>query len=216
MTIVQASSSARIRATLGPDALLDAAEAVICRESVARLTLDAVAREAGASKGGLMHHFPSKEKLIESLVMRVVSNWRSDVLAEIASMPPGPGRVPRAMLQMVSGKPGEWTDQCHRSCRAMIAALVEFPTLVEPMRAFQRELAVMIDADGLPAGVADVVLRTLDGLWFMALLGVNSIEDDRHRGVFQVLEQLVSCAIKQSIPAAKQPRKQSKRAKRKR
>ncbi len=200
--------AARSRAILAPDALLDAAEAVICRESVSRLTLDAVAREAGASKGGLIHHFASKEKLIEALVNRVVANWRSDVLAAIAAMPQGPGRVPRAMLQMVKGKPIEWTDQCHRSCRAMTAALFEFPTLVEPMRAFQRELNIMIDADGLPPGVSEVVMRTLDGLWFMSLLGVNAIEDDR--GVFSILDRLVTDSLAPARRASPQTPARSK------
>ena len=52
------------------DALLDAAEAVVARQGVANLTFDAVAAEAGMSKGGLLHHFRSKDRLIEALVTR--------------------------------------------------------------------------------------------------------------------------------------------------
>jgi AcrR family transcriptional regulator len=44
--------------------ILDATEAVIGREGVAGLTLDAVAAECDVSKGGLLHHFPSKDALV--------------------------------------------------------------------------------------------------------------------------------------------------------
>ena len=49
------------------DALLDAAEAVVAREGITRLTLDAVAAEVGLSKGGVLHHFPTKDRLVEAM-----------------------------------------------------------------------------------------------------------------------------------------------------
>ena len=58
-------------------ALLDAAEAVVARQGVANLTFDAVAAEAGMSKGGLLHHFRSKDRLVEALVARAAENWRA-------------------------------------------------------------------------------------------------------------------------------------------
>ncbi|MDO8275460.1 MAG: TetR/AcrR family transcriptional regulator, partial [Serpentinimonas sp.] len=42
------------------NALLEATNTVILRDGIAHLTLEAVAKEAGVSKGGLLYHFPSK------------------------------------------------------------------------------------------------------------------------------------------------------------
>ena len=56
--------------------MLDAAEVVVVRQGIANLTLDAVAAEAGLSKGGLLHHFPSKDRLIEAMVVRAAENQR--------------------------------------------------------------------------------------------------------------------------------------------
>ena len=56
--------------------LLEAAETVILRKGIGNLTLSAVAAEAGMSKGGLLHHFPTKNNLIESLVVRSAEQWR--------------------------------------------------------------------------------------------------------------------------------------------
>ena len=50
--------------------LLDAAVAVVRRDGAQALTLDAVAAEAGVSKGGLLYHFRSKRDLLDALVER--------------------------------------------------------------------------------------------------------------------------------------------------
>jgi AcrR family transcriptional regulator len=50
---VRGSSSTR-------ENILRAANLVVVEEGVSRMTLEAVAREAGVSKGGLLYHFPSK------------------------------------------------------------------------------------------------------------------------------------------------------------
>lgn len=184
----------RSRSELARDALLDAAEAVILRESIGRLTLEAVALEAGASKGGLLHHFPSKERLIEALVGRIVANWRADVLAAIAAQPPGPGRLPRAMIGM-SLAPAEFHDQCRRSSTVLMAALVNCPAQVQPMRDFHKELAKMIARDGLPPGVGEAAVLALDGLWFKWIFGLEEIGGTRMRAVSDALTTLIDDAI---------------------
>src|SRR5690606_31627342 len=50
--------------TIDRDKVLDAAEAVVMRAGAAGLTIDAVAREAGITKGGVQYAFGSKENLI--------------------------------------------------------------------------------------------------------------------------------------------------------
>src|SRR6266404_2353237 len=78
-----------------PDHLLDAAEGVVLSQGINCLTLDAVAAEAGVSKGGLLYHYPSKEKPIAAMVERIVRKWQDDFHAAIEAVEPGPGRVPR-------------------------------------------------------------------------------------------------------------------------
>src|SRR5690348_11094601 len=60
--------------------LLDAAERVVAESGATHLTLDAVAKSAGVSKGGLLYHFPSKEALLEGMLARHFE----DVDAEVA------------------------------------------------------------------------------------------------------------------------------------
>src|SRR5205809_615370 len=77
--------------TMLPGKLLDAAEAVVVRQGIANLTLDAVAAEAGMSKGGLLHHFPTKDRLVEALVAE-------------DGLPPGVGETIAAAID------GLWLD----------------------------------------------------------------------------------------------------------
>src|SRR5262249_25783308 len=59
--------------------LLAAAAGVVRREGARGLTLDAVAREAGVSKGGLLYHFPTKRELVRGLV----ADWMDGFEAEV-------------------------------------------------------------------------------------------------------------------------------------
>ncbi|GAB3984789.1 TetR/AcrR family transcriptional regulator [Actinoallomurus acanthiterrae] len=78
------------------DALLDAAEALLCEQGTQALTLSAVAERAEVSKGGLLYHFPNKEALIRGLVERLIEEF--DAL--IASYETGgPGSYTRAFVE---------------------------------------------------------------------------------------------------------------------
>ena len=52
---------------------------MVAGDGVARLTLDAVAREADVSKGGLLYHFPNKDALISAMVLRWVDGFERNI-----------------------------------------------------------------------------------------------------------------------------------------
>ncbi len=55
--------------------LLEAASHIIVEGGLAGMTLDRVARRAGVSKGGLIHHFPSKQDLVDALFSTELSSF---------------------------------------------------------------------------------------------------------------------------------------------
>lgn len=177
------------------DLLLDAAETVAAREGVARLTFDAVAAEAGVSKGGLLHYFASKEQLIEAMVQRTADGWRNCFMGAYEKTPEGPGRMVRAILANCFSDACTWTDGLRRSYSAIFAALAQNPDLVGPMRAVYEELYGYIEKDGLPASVAEAVMAAVDGLWFYWLMRLRPVDQgvlDRLRGT---LERIVSQSL---------------------
>jgi len=55
--------------------LLLATARSILLEGEGTLTLDAVARRSGVSKGGLIHHFPNREALVEAIVDDLIQQF---------------------------------------------------------------------------------------------------------------------------------------------
>ena len=158
------------------DTLLDAAETVIARQGIGNLTLDAVAAEARVSKGGLLHHFSTKDRLVEALVRRCADDWRARYTAAYDETSDGPGRMARALVGMCLGDDELWTEQLRRSSSAVFAALAQNPALIEPMRVVYADLHRRIAADGLPPGVGEAAVMTMDGLWLNWVLGLVPID----------------------------------------
>ncbi len=174
------------------DRLLDAAEAVVARQGIANLTLDAVAAEAGVSKGGLLHHFASKDRLVEALVTRCAENWRACYTDAYERTPEGPGRMARALLSRCLSDAQAWTEQVRRSSSAVFAALAQNPSLIEPMRLVCSDLCRRVAADGLPPGVGEAVVAAIDGLWLDRVLGLVPLDHEHLVRVRTALEDLLA------------------------
>lgn len=58
--------------------MLDAFERLLVDRGERAATLEAVAREAGVSKGGLIYHFPSREAMVEGLLDRLRARAAQD------------------------------------------------------------------------------------------------------------------------------------------
>jgi len=176
------------------DTLLDAAEKVVVRQGIANLTLDAVAAESGMSKGGLLHHFPSKDRLVEAMVRRCAENWQKCCAAAYEQTPEGPGRMTRTLLGHCLSDVKSWSDQCRRSSSAVFAALAQNPSLIEPMREAYGDVQRRIAADGLPPGVGEAVVAAIDGMWLYWVLGLVPIDQQRVVRVRKALERMLEGA----------------------
>src|SRR5260370_11915203 len=75
--------------------IIAAARRIVQRDGVAHLTIEAVAREAGFSKGGVLYHFPTKETLIEGMIHSFLEEFEHD-LASALVQEKVPGRWLRA------------------------------------------------------------------------------------------------------------------------
>jgi AcrR family transcriptional regulator len=174
---------------------LDAAEAVVARQGIANLTLDAVAAEAGMSKGGLMYYFPSKDRLVEALVTRSAESWRAYYTEAYERTPEGPGRMARALLDHCLSDAEGWTAELRRSSSACFAALAQNPSLIQPMRAVYAELHQRVADDGLPPGVGEAVAAAIDGLWLYWVLGLADVNQDLVARVRGALEDMLDHSL---------------------
>jgi AcrR family transcriptional regulator len=159
--------------TIATDArtrVLDAAEAIVMARGVGGLTLEAAARDAGVSKGGLLYHFASKEALLAAMLRRLSEFMQASYRAAVAAQPQGRGRIARAMLEWGFGDSEHACDERHdRAAAVFLAAFHHDPALLDPVREVIAEMRRDIAADGLPPGHGDAINAAGDGM-FMARL----------------------------------------------
>lgn len=150
--------------------LLEAATRVVQRDGVGALTLDAVARECGVSKGGVLYHFPTKEALVLGMVNTMVDDFENDVdtateVERSAGAEVSHGRwlrgYMRASLQEEAVSP--------QVLAALMAGVAINPRLLDPLRSHFVEWQQQAAADGLDATWATIIRLAIDGLWFADL-----------------------------------------------
>lgn len=154
-------------------ALLDAAITVIRRDGANKLTLDAVAAEAGASKGGVLYHFATKQALIEGLL----AGWLDEFDERLST-----SDDPLTAYVYASDLRDE-SPQVTASEFGMLAALVGEPAVLEEVRArYERYMQRLLGAVEDPAD-AWLVRLAADGLWYADLLGIAAPAGDERRAL---------------------------------
>jgi len=151
--------------------IVDAAEEVVLRDGVGRLTLEAAAHQAGLSKGGVLYHFASRDALVAGMVERIIAEFDHD-LAQAQGDDHAPGAFTRAYLRSTLAPGGDEPTREDRLGAALIAAAAAQPELMRPLqRAFDGWQA-RIEDDGLDPALATALRLAADGLWLSELFGL--------------------------------------------
>jgi AcrR family transcriptional regulator len=171
--------------------IIDAAEEVVLRDGVGRLTLEATAVEAGLSKGGVLYHFASRDALVAGMVQRIIEEFDRD-LAEKLGRSTRPGAFTdayiRSTLEPGRGHPGRED----RLGAALIAAAAAQPELMVPLqRAFDGWQARLED-DGIDPVRATVLRLAADGLWLSELFGLAVPTPSQRATLGAELERMVA------------------------
>jgi AcrR family transcriptional regulator len=96
----EAAPRKRRTAEQARSAILDAAERRLVEGGPGAIRLQEVAADVGVSHPTVLHHFGSREGLIEALVVRALDSLHAVLLATVRSSPEHPGQV-EAMLEGV-------------------------------------------------------------------------------------------------------------------
>ena len=175
--------------------ILEAAERVIVQSGVEKATIDEVAREAGISKGGVLHHFPSKDAIVVALAGTVIAKFEADVLARQALDPEPNGSFTRAFLHSVKEK----NENCGEVSFALKAAFRNCPELQKLLRDANLRWQSRIEQDGIDPVCASVVRLATDGLWSAKLYKV-AVPSEKFQGA--VMDYLVALT---RTPAVQKP-----------
>jgi AcrR family transcriptional regulator len=160
------------------DLILNAAERVVLRDGVMRLTLEVVAREAKLSKGGVLYHFATKEALIQAMLSRLIQYCEHEIEAHRQHDPEAGGwtrAYVRRKFEPLLSYPGEADFPRSKEVGAgIIVAATTTPGLLDPLRERFQAWQQAIESDGIDAARATVVRLAVDGLWLAELLGIWS------------------------------------------
>ncbi len=148
------------------DRALSAALAIVCRDGGKALTIDAVAKEAGVSKGGVLHHFSTKDALIREVVLSMTSAWEAAVQLRCDEDPNPVGRYVRAFLDAMRD-PAIVTVG-----RGLLAAVALDLALLDPLRESYSRCHTRIENDGLDPVTAYLCALVADALWFGAIFNL--------------------------------------------
>jgi AcrR family transcriptional regulator len=167
--------------------LLDAAYRVLLRDGPGSLTLDAVVRETGRSKGGVLYHFPTKDALIAGMVGLVLDRFDADVeQAWAAAGDDGPGGWLRAYVA-ASVKPDPDAPAVGAGLLAVVAAN---PGLLDLVREHTARWQARIEADGVDPVAATIVRLAVDSLSMEDLFGITVLTPERRAGVLAAVVTL--------------------------
>jgi AcrR family transcriptional regulator len=168
------------------DQILDAFETLVLDQGERAATLDAVAKAAGLSKGGLLYHFGSKHELVLGEVERLERLAELDVL-DLLAAPDGP--VATFILSSIAG---DSTFDRAFMIALRLAQSAQFPEVTSALdRVEARWVEIFTDALG-DATLARLVLLMSDGMYYRSALFPHAARDTHPAvdDVLAVIEQL--------------------------
>jgi AcrR family transcriptional regulator len=167
--------------------ILEAADRIARESGAANVALDAVAASAGVSKGGLLYHFPSKQALLTALVDRHLERFEAEMAERYGA------------AQGASGYMQACLDASLDDCRQMpatgaLAAMVQMPELLRPVRDFKRRALDRMLASSPDPGAALVLFLAMDGLRSMKLFDLEILTDGERQTAIDALRRLIGAA----------------------
>ena len=161
---------ARQRSAQTPDLILQAAEALIRREGASRLTIDAVAAEAGLSKGGVLHHFASKDALIAGMVKHQFGRMEAELATIEEDLEPSPMAPVVALIRHARLHYGREDG----IPQALLIASAESPQALEGFRGKITETLGRLGGEGRRADEAAALFFATLGILLTESLGFHS------------------------------------------
>lgn len=165
-------------------AVLQAALTIIARDGPARLTLDAIARESGMSKGGLTHQFPTKEAVLKALLEHQIEHF-GDFTARYLAEAGAASAQPQLAAQIATLR--EAITQPGSVALAILGALTQDPGLLSQTRDASGKTVDAIKAEAADPQLALLRWAAAQGLTLMSLFGLNPLTDQERDQLFDRL-----------------------------
>ena len=174
------------------DRLLQAAIEVIQTQGVERLTLDAVAKEARVSKGGLLYHFASKEALVVGAIKYLLDDFDAAISAELDrdNAPNAPGSWLRAYVKATFNYKSLPTSLIF----SLLSAVTMNPELLKPVQSRFDDWQQKSLEKGLDPVRASLVRLATDGFGDAEMLGRKLPNEVLRQQLLEMLLAMIQAA----------------------
>ena len=183
------------------NAALQAALTILSRDGPGRLTLDAIARESGLSKGGLMHQFPTKQAVLEALLENQVAYFEEFSSAYIAEHR-GKDVHPELAAQIATSR--ETINKPNSIAFALLGALSQDPGLLKNTRDLDKTKVDAIRAEASDPDLALLRWSAARGLALTSMFGLCPLSaTERDRLFERLLDDAAWTALQAPAKVAK-------------
>ncbi len=167
--------------------LLAEANLIVVERGLAGLSLDLVARRAGVSKGGLIHHFPSRQALVDALFLSLLAVFEKNIEDRIAGDENPRGRFTRAYVRATAAPCGG--PDGSKLLGAFAVAMSHDAPLAAKWRDWvQRQLARHGEESHALAG--RMIRYAADGIWLEVCTWGDAVGTEERDAVVEHLIEL--------------------------
>lgn len=146
---------------------MQAALQIAAEKGAGKVTLDAVAKASGLSKGGLLYHFPSKEALIAAMLQHLIDDSERN-RSQLAANEPS-----SALVALLKARALFTERITANTAMAILAAGAEQPALLNPIKHHNTKvLTEILTGQNQPLEVMLLMLAS-EGLIFQDLLNIS-------------------------------------------
>ncbi|WP_120292042.1 TetR/AcrR family transcriptional regulator [Paraburkholderia sp. BL23I1N1] len=163
---------------------IEAAFTILTRDGVGGLTFDSLARESGISKGGLLHQFRTKHGVLSALLdfqRQQFEHIGRDYKAKEGASKAEPSLAAQIAIYRES------VNQPHSVARAILAAIIESPTLLEDMKPSDSAKMKALEDEATDLDLSLLRYFAASSLAFHALLGLSPVSDPARNRLFDRL-----------------------------
>jgi len=173
--------------------LLAVVRQILVQDGSHAVTLEAVSHRAGVTKGGLQHHFRSKQALLDALSDALFDEFGERYVRTLAAEPAGPARHARAYVRTAF-------DEDNGCNQAEMQRAIALLALSQPRcrERWNTLMQALLAEDGADARAADRLLLcrlASDGFWFAQMLDVYAIDAARKSRLQATLLGLCETAV---------------------
>ncbi|MEM6283094.1 MAG: TetR/AcrR family transcriptional regulator [Chloroflexota bacterium] len=169
------------------DLVLLAGNNIVLEQGLEQLTLEAVAKQAGVSKGGLLYHFPDKETLMQGIIQRSLEDFERTVDDLYTTLPDVPGRWLRAFV-MATFDDDRTTPRAFIGMTTAIASRPDLLALLQSTYSDWMERAIQ---SGVTPETARLVIVATNGVWLERIFWEDAGQDHLKDSLLNLISESV-------------------------